>query len=214
MAATPWPTFIAKPIRGSLLILSKGGEGGKFPLQTKMEGQHSHPRWGKGQDMLENSGKPAYRGALAGLLAARATGVTLRQAAATAGVHVATVCRWQARDPVLREALAQAAKDGRQLRKPAPEPRPLVRWRRDCPVCRARVVVRTARGGVRFWRCGRWPRCEWASWRPRAPRDCPRCGGPRFWSHSRRSVGCDGCGLRTKRPLTGAQESHKMQRPA
>jgi hypothetical protein len=64
------------------------------------------------------------------------------------------------------------------------------------------VVVRK-KGTVPFWCCARRSACGWMSWRPRAPRDCPRCGSPRFWSHSRKSVGCDGCGLRTRRPLTG-----------
>jgi hypothetical protein len=133
------------------------------------------------------------------VLNARGSGATLRNAAALAGVHVATVCRWQARDPDLREALAEAAREGREWRRRPPAPRPWVRWRKDCPVCRARVVVRTAKGKARFWRCGRWPLCPWLSWRPRAPRNCPRCRGPRLWSHSRKSVVCPACGLRTRR---------------
>jgi hypothetical protein len=128
------------------------------------------------------------------LLKARRAGNTLRWSAVLAGVHVATVCRWQARDPALRKALADAAREAKDRRKA--EPRPQVRWRRDCPLCKAKVVVRTARGR-RFWRCGRWPECPWASWRPRAPRNCRRCGAARFWSHSRLSVGCSGCGVRT-----------------
>ena len=113
------------------------------------------------------------RSAVQTLLQARAAGFTLRQAAQRAGVHVATACRWQNRDPALRAALEEARQSAREaeLLLFAGEGRPAVRWRRDCPHCRARVVVRTARG-VRFWRCGRWPRCGWASWRPRAPRDC------------------------------------------
>jgi anti-sigma factor RsiW len=130
------------------------------------------------------------------LLQARRDGFTLREAAEEVGVHVATVCRWQHLDPELRQALAEAATEGR----PPPEPRPWVRWRKDCPLCRARVVVRTARGGCRFWRCGRWPLCSWASWRPRASRNCKRCGGPRYWSHSRKSIACGGCGVRTPAP--------------
>jgi hypothetical protein len=132
--------------------------------------------------------------AVAALLAARRDGASLREAAEAAGVHVATVCRWQNRDPTLREALNQA------LQESFPEfedPRPSVRWRRDCPLCKAKVVVRSARGKARFWRCGRWPECPWASWRPRASRDCRRCGAPRYWSHSRKSIECSGCGVRT-----------------
>jgi PAS domain S-box-containing protein len=49
-------------------------------------------------------------------------------------------------------------------------------------------------------RCGRrWPLCPWASWRPRAPRNCPACGGACFWSHSRKSISCGTCGKRTRR---------------
>ena len=84
------------------------------------------------------------------LLEARAAGQTLRQAAAAAGVHVATVCRWQARDPALRLALAEARREGQDLLQLPREPRPHVRWRRDCPLCRAKVVVRTAPGKRRY----------------------------------------------------------------
>src|SRR5262249_42349401 len=35
-------------------------------------------------------------------------------------------------------------------------------------------------------------------WRPRHPRDCPDCGRPRYWSHSRLSVGCPGCRRRVR----------------
>jgi hypothetical protein len=133
------------------------------------------------------------------LLWARRSGCTVRLAASIAGVHVATVCRWQARDPALRQALADAAKEARERRE-AGRARKQVRWRRDCPLCKARVVVRTGGGAnVRFWRCGRWPLCGWASWRPRAPRNCKRCGAPCFWSHSRKSTACGACGLRTRR---------------
>jgi hypothetical protein len=134
------------------------------------------------------------RDAVQTLLKARRAGNTLRWLAVLAGVYVATVCRWQARDPALRKAMADAAREAKEQRKT--EPRPQVPWRRDCPECKAKVVVRTARGR-RFWRCGRWPLCQWASWRPRAPRNCRRCGAARFWSHSRLSVVCSGCGVRT-----------------
>lgn len=122
----------------------------------------------------------------------------MRLAAAVAGVQVATVCRWQARDPELRQALADAAREARLRRAPR-EPRPHVRWRRDCPLCKARVVVRTAPGKLRFWRCGRWPLCSWASGRPRAPRNCKRCGAPCYWSHSPKSIACSACGMRIMR---------------
>jgi hypothetical protein len=133
------------------------------------------------------------------LLAVRRLGGTLREAAAAAGVHVATVCQWQARDPEFREALEQAREDYLERSRPDPT-RPQVERHSRCPRCRARVVVRTAKGGARFWRCGCWPHCPWASWRPRAPRNCPRCARARFWSHSRKSIACEGCGLRTNAP--------------
>src|SRR4051812_5936326 len=78
----------------------------------------------------------AEREAIELLLEARRYGRTLRQAAAAAGVHVATVCRWQARDPELRQALTDAA--SQSARRPAEGPRPRVSWRRDCPLCKAK----------------------------------------------------------------------------
>lgn len=95
-------------------------------------------------------------------LRARRAGLTLRDCATVAGVHVATVCRWQARDPELRHSMTLAAEDARFDRHRW-APRPHIRWRGDCPLCKARVVVRSAAGKARFWRCGRWPLCPWAS---------------------------------------------------
>ncbi len=132
----------------------------------------------------------------------REAGYTLRRCAEAVGVHIATVCRWQAGDTDFRERMREAERMARRIHYamfPPSEPRPKVRWRRDCPLCSARVAVRTAPGKLRFWRCGRWPLCPWASWRPRAPRDCDRCGAPCFWSHSRKSIGCSGCGRRVMR---------------
>lgn len=134
------------------------------------------------------------------LVGLRGDGHTLRECAAVAGIHVATLCRWQAGDPAFRERMREArrqALDGREPARPPVEYRPQVPWRRDCPLCKARVAVRTAAGKARFWRCGRWPLCPWASWRPRAPRNCARCGAPRYWSHSRCSIECSGCRRRT-----------------
>jgi hypothetical protein len=133
------------------------------------------------------------------LLQVRAGGLTLRDAAAVAGVHVATVCRWQKGDPGLKDALERTTREAWSHLAAPDESRPSVRWHRDCPLCKARVAVRTARGGLRFWRCGRWPGCPWASWRPRAPRNCRRCGGVCYWSHSRKTTACSACGLRTRR---------------
>ena len=131
------------------------------------------------------------------LIAARRAGRTLARAAAAVGVHVATVCRWQAADPTFAEAMRVAERDHRRAAFAArPIARPRVRWRADCPACGGRVRVRTTANRLRFWRCGRWPICRWASWRPRYPTDCPACSGPRFWSHARMSAGCEACGLR------------------
>jgi hypothetical protein len=139
------------------------------------------------------------------LLAAREAGATLRQAAAAAGVHVATVCRWQERDPALREALQEAERRSRRRRYASrPRRRRRVPWHPGCPACGAparvcstwRVRARFWRFPARFWRCSRWPACPWASWRPRHPEDCPACGGPRYWAYSRKSVACPGCGRR------------------
>jgi len=124
--------------------------------------------------------------------AARRRGCTLRQAASQVGVHVATLCRWMKADNAFRSQMEKP-----QPAKDYPTARPLVRWRKDCPKCRARVVVRTG-SGRQFWRCGRWPLCEWASWRPRYLRDCPKCGAARYWRHSRKGIVCTACGLRTK----------------
>lgn len=135
------------------------------------------------------------------LVAARRSGLILTEAAERVGVHVATVCRWQATDPEFRQAMRDA-EQAAAVEKYAERPtqRPWVRWRNECPECRAKLVVRTANGRVPFWRCGRWPRCRWASWRPRHPNNCPTCKGPRFWSHSRLSASCQACKVRIMTP--------------
>jgi hypothetical protein len=61
---------------------------------------------------------------------ARRAGLTLRQAANAAGVHVATVCRWQARDQALHEELAEAATEAKAERLPQ-GPRPRVVYQFD-----------------------------------------------------------------------------------
>lgn len=139
--------------------------------------------------------------ALDKLVQARQCGATLREAAATAGVHVATVCRWMKADQDFRDEMREAHDEYREWLTDFLTPeRRRVRWRTDCPACRAKVVVRCAKGKAWFWRCGRWPNCSWASWRPRHPRDCQRCRAPRYWSHSRKSIACSECGLRTRAP--------------
>jgi hypothetical protein len=143
------------------------------------------------------------------LLKARKAGHTLSESAAAAGVHVATVCRWQARNRALRKAQARnralrkalldASASGYRLRHPfPPRSRPRVIYHPFCPECGAAVEVRRAGGwpALVFWRCSRWPVCGWASWRPRHLVDCRKCRGPRYWSYSRQSVGCPRCGTR------------------
>src|SRR5262245_10931776 len=111
------------------------------------------------------------------ILSARDNGATLMKAARLAGVHISTVCRWQNRDAYFRESLKEAERRAR-VRKSfsAPFGRPRVPWSKVCPKCAARVVVKTAHT-LRFWHCSRWLFCGWASWRPRAPFDCPKCRG-------------------------------------
>jgi hypothetical protein len=136
-------------------------------------------------------------------LKARRQGATLRQAAAAAGVHVATLCRWAGQDGVvsylLRLAKLEARAEARRRRRFE-----VVEWtavpRLDrCPACGGVLEVRAVGPGyrsvVRFWRC---TGCPFQSWRPRCPWDCPACGGPRFWSHSRKSIVCGACGARTR----------------
>lgn len=131
------------------------------------------------------------------LVGAVAGGLTLARAAALAGVHVATVCRWQAGDHKLQRSLRAASLSAAIDRYSArPRCRPRVPWHPHCPRCRAAAEVRRAAGCLTFWRCSRWPGCGWASWRPRHPHDCPGCGGPRFWSHSRLSASCPACRVR------------------
>jgi hypothetical protein len=139
------------------------------------------------------------------LLEALERGATRRQAAATAGVHVATVCRWKQISPFLNRMVSAAAGHGRRTRY---DSRPKTRWRPnvpvhpECPVCGEAVEVRRAWNhpwGFAFWRCSCWPVCSWSSWRPRHPEDCSRCHGPRFWSCSRKSVSCLQCGVRITR---------------
>jgi hypothetical protein len=147
--------------------------------------------------------QPVLQAVLAAVAEGRAT---LRQAAAAAGVHVATFCRWAARSPAVAEALAQARR--RAPRPPAPPAadsqnlyrrRPEVPWHPRCPDCGRPVEVRRERGWY-WWECqdAALGGCGWRSWRPRHPEDCPRCGRPRLWSWDRRSVVCTGCGVRVR----------------
>lgn len=130
------------------------------------------------------------------LVEERLRGRTLRESAAAAGLHVATVCRWQRLCPELGLALCLAADAARRARRATRVPRPWVRWHPSCPACGAAALVLAVGGLVRFWVCSRRPACGWQSWRPRHLRDCAACGGPRYWSHSRRSVSCPACGTR------------------
>ncbi len=169
----------------------------------------------------------ARRRAARTCLRAVARGSTLRAAAEAAGFHVATICRWRHTDPKLQtlfRIVLRACREARKLwrlRQTALERlsaefhclvnswpperlekiarrRPRVGWSRRCPLCGRKVVIRTAGGRWRFWRCSRWPECSFASWRPRALQDCPACGAPCFWSRSRKSIACSRCGTRMR----------------
>jgi hypothetical protein len=129
--------------------------------------------------------------AIRAALTARRNGQTMKEAAAAAGVHFATLCRWQAADPKLRAALFVGLPS-----RARPRPR-LVEIHPECPKCLSTVVVRTAYYRLAtYWRCSRWPRCRWASWRPRYPEDCSQCSGPVYYSKSRLSASCPRCRLR------------------
>jgi hypothetical protein len=112
-------------------------------------------------------------------LAARDRGDTLRQAAAAAGIHVSTLCRWAQRDDWLRRALRVYGGVERFLRRIRVR-RPPLPFHPLCPECGSPVQVRCAHFGRRFWRCSTWPACAWASWQPRHPEDCPACLRPRY----------------------------------
>src|SRR5262245_47130859 len=86
-------------------------------------------------------GRRPDRRAVELILTARRAGATLREVAAVAGVHVGTLCRWQQRFPALKEGMRKAAEESRQRRRRADPGRPSVYWRKDCPLCRARVAV-------------------------------------------------------------------------
>jgi ssDNA-binding Zn-finger/Zn-ribbon topoisomerase 1 len=137
------------------------------------------------------------------LLALVRGGLTIRAACAAVGIHPATAHRWTNASIgfalSLTNARGQAQEDlatNDELRQTCRIP---VHDR--CPLCTAEIdavyTARTARK-FRFWRCSTWPACPWASWRPRAPEDCPRCGGVRLWSHTRKTVVCTGCGARDR----------------
>lgn len=146
------------------------------------------------------------------IVAGRRAGLSLAAASAAAGVHVATVCRWQNADPAFAAALqsAEAAHarekyaariaEYERTRRRRLVPPPVVAVHPDCPECRSPAVRRRARWGypAAFWGCSSWPLCPWGSWRPRHAEDCGACGGPRYWSHSRLTVSCPRC--RTRRP--------------
>jgi len=160
------------------------------------------------------------------VLEALENGQSLRRAAAAAGIAVSTLCRWQDRSRSVAGALAFATRVGtlakrRQelaasaahgLRLGYFQRRPMVKRRDDCPSCGAPLEMRPARRRFApvFWRCSRYPDCRFASWRPRAPHDCPVCQSPRFWACSRKSISCPRCGLRVV-PAVGIGSTQDVQ---
>jgi hypothetical protein len=55
---------------------------------------------------------------------------------------VATLCRWQVGNPDFHQPTREAH-DLARAKVKGIGPRPKVRWRRDCPLCQARVAVRS-----------------------------------------------------------------------
>jgi hypothetical protein len=133
---------------------------------------------------------------------ARERGKTLRASAEDAGIGLSTLCRWQAADNCVKTALAIAhASALARIQASAPkrvetDGKPRVQSHRECPQCSAPVEVREVQGKwARLWRCSRQQECGWKSWRPRHVQDCA-CGGPRYWSWSRKTVYCPACDKR------------------
>jgi hypothetical protein len=122
-------------------------------------------------------------------------GETLKVAARACGVSYSTLHRWRQEGGHLKY-LADVAWSARQereeqYRRAVPRPLPI---RSDCPGCgRGAVRGRRALGFLTFWYCS--ARCGWASWRPPHPAPCA-CGAVRYWSLSRKSIGCPACGRR------------------
>src|SRR5690348_6466989 len=105
--------------------------------------------------MRQNETPPIDEDRLEKAFLAREGGATLRGAAAAAGVHVATLCRWGLREPWIRDALADCLDYAKRKRyldwlRQGRRQRPRVPWRKDCPACGSRVVVRTAEPGFRY----------------------------------------------------------------
>jgi hypothetical protein len=143
------------------------------------------------------------RPAVERILDALNEGLSLRKAAKVAGIHVATACRWQNQSQDVDRQFHYMADLGRKLRfARKPYSKPTVLTHPDCPRCGRPVEVRAVNYVLRFWRCSDWPKCFWASWRPRVRGDC-FCGGPLLWSHSRNSVVCTRCGVRTRVRTSG-----------
>jgi hypothetical protein len=123
-------------------------------------------------------------------------GETLKAAARACGVSYSTLHRWRQADAKLKQELdivAWSARQERELQYRLALPRPLP-VRKDCPACgRGEVRGRRAMYSPTFWCCSAG--CGWASWRPPHPEPCP-CGAVRYWSQTRKSIGCPGCGRR------------------
>jgi hypothetical protein len=134
------------------------------------------------------------KAAKSAIIAFRRAGASLVVASTAAGVHVATVCRWMKADPTFADGQRSAEREAARERFASRHRRnPYVAIHPCCPECGALAETRRGVYSFSFWRCRRWPRCLWSSWRPRCPADCPTCKCPMFWSFSRKSVSCPRC---------------------
>jgi hypothetical protein len=136
----------------------------------------------------------------AALLALVRSGQTIAAACAAVGIDPATCYRWTDASLTFAFALAKARDAARDdlalqddIRKACGVP-----VHPNCPRCGRESEEALTHLRMRFWRCSTWPTCRCACWLPRHTQDCSACGGPMYWSCSRRTVGCERCKVRRR----------------